>query len=65
LELLYRVDHSQAAQDAGLDGVYLLMAGGPAASLGDASLLQEWKGQYKVEHSAILNMAPRLTAVPL
>ena len=26
------------------------MAGGPAAHWDDASLLQEWKGQYKVEH---------------
>lgn len=50
LELLYTVDHEQAAQDVELDGVYLLVAGGPAASLDDASLLQEWKGQYKVEH---------------
>lgn len=50
LELLYTVDHKQAAQDADLDGVYLLVAGGPAAALADASLLQEWKGQYKVEH---------------
>jgi transposase len=50
LELLYTVDRSQAAKDAELDGVYLLVAGGPAASLDDASLLQEWKGQYKVEH---------------
>jgi hypothetical protein len=50
LELLYTVDHAQAAQGTELDGVYLLVAGGPAASVGDASLLQEWKGQYKVEH---------------
>jgi hypothetical protein len=50
LELLYTVDREQAAQGAELDGVYLLLAGGPAASLEDASLLQEWKGQYKVEH---------------
>ena len=50
LELLYTVDREQAAQDAELDGVYLLVAGGPAADLNDASLLQEWKGQYKVEH---------------
>jgi hypothetical protein len=49
LELLYTVDREQAAQDVELDGVYLLVAGGPAASLDDASLLQEWKGQYKVE----------------
>jgi transposase len=50
LELLYTVDHQQVAQDAELDGVYLLVAGGPATALADASLLQEWKGQYKVEH---------------
>lgn len=50
LELLYTVNHEQAAQDADLDGVYLLVAGGPATALDDASLLQEWKGQYKVEH---------------
>jgi hypothetical protein len=43
LELLYTVDHEQAAQDAEL-------AGGPATNLDDAGLLQEWKGQYKVEH---------------
>ena len=50
LELLYTVDHEQAAQDADLNGVYLLVAGGPVAELDDASLLQEWKGQYKAEH---------------
>jgi hypothetical protein len=50
LELLYTVDQEQATQDADLDGVYLLTAGGVAAELDDASLLQEWKGQYKVEH---------------
>ena len=50
LELLYTVDHQHIKQDAELDGVYLLVAGGPATALDDASLLQEWKGQYKVEH---------------
>jgi transposase len=50
LELLYTVDYEQAAQDAELEGVYLLVAGGPAANLDDGSLLQEWKGQYRVEH---------------
>jgi len=50
LELSYTVDREQVLRDAELDGVYLLVAGGPAASLDDASLLQEWKGQYKVEH---------------
>jgi transposase len=50
LELLYTVDHDQAAQDTDLNGIYLLVAGGPMTELDDASLLQEWKGQYKVEH---------------
>jgi hypothetical protein len=50
LELVYTVNREAALQDAELDGVYLLVAGGPAAKLADASLLQEWKGQYKVEH---------------
>lgn len=50
LELVYTVDREQALQDIDLDGVYLLVAGGPAVGLDDASLLQEWKGQYKVEH---------------
>ena len=50
LELLYTVAREQALQDAALDGVYLLVAGGPAATWDDATLLQEWKGQYKVEH---------------
>ncbi|MFW0860177.1 MAG: IS1634 family transposase [Dehalococcoidia bacterium] len=49
-ELLYTVDHEKAMQDTELDGVYLLVAGGTAVALDDASLLQEWKGQYKVEH---------------
>lgn len=51
LELAYTVNHEQVAQDAELDGVYLLVAGGPkAGTMDDASLLQEWKAQYKVEH---------------
>jgi len=50
LELRYTVDQRQATRDKQLDGVYLLVAGGPAAALDDAVLLQEWKGQYKVEH---------------
>lgn len=51
LELLYTVNQQQIAQDTELDGIYLLVAGGPAtADLDDAALLQEWKGQYKVEH---------------
>ena len=50
VELLYTVNHEQAAQDTDLNGIYLLVAGGPMTELDDASLLQEWKGQYKVEH---------------
>src|SRR6266481_4965911 len=48
--LQYRIDHERVESDAALDGVYVLVAGGPAAHWDDASLLQEWKGQYKVEH---------------
>jgi transposase len=51
LELLYTIDQPQIAQDSEFDGIYLLVAGGPATTdLDDATLLQEWKGQYKVEH---------------
>jgi transposase len=32
------------------DGVYLLVAGGKAATLSDAEMVAEWKGQYKAEH---------------
>ena len=49
LFLRYKVDYKQVEQDAFLDGVYLLVAGGKAASLSDAEVLAEWKGQYKVE----------------
>jgi transposase len=38
-------------QDAELCGVYLLVAGGKAASLSDADILAEWKSQHKVERS--------------
>jgi hypothetical protein len=48
--LHYTIDQGRVARDASLDGVYLLVAGGPAAQWDDARLLQEWKGQYKVEH---------------
>src|SRR5437899_3191069 len=48
--LHYTIDQGRVARDALLDGVYLLVAGGPAAQWDDASLLQEWKGQYTVEH---------------
>lgn len=50
LFFVYTVDYEQAARDAELDGVYLLVAGGSAKKLTDAIVLQEWKGQYKVEH---------------
>ena len=50
LELRYSVDQAQMQCDAELDGVYLLVAGGKAATLSDAEIAAEWKGQYKVEH---------------
>jgi transposase len=50
LELRYSLDPVQMQQDAALDGVYLLVAGGKAATLSDAEIVAEWKGQYKVEH---------------
>src|SRR2546430_5150533 len=48
--LQYTIDHECVESDAALDGVYLLVAGGPAAHWDEASLLQEWKGPYKGEH---------------
>lgn len=50
LELRYHVDEPQVRQDTELDGVYLLVAGGKAATLSAAQILAEWKGQHKVEH---------------
>jgi transposase len=50
LELRYSVDHTHVQRDAALDGVYLLVAGGKAATLSDAEIAAEWKGQYKAEH---------------
>ena len=50
LELTYTIDWEQVQRDAELDGVYLLVAGGPAAQLEDEQIFVEWKGQYKVEH---------------
>ena len=50
LELRYRVDDAQVQRDAELDGVYLLVAGGKAATRSDAEIAAEWKGQYKAEH---------------
>ena len=51
LALRSRVDDAQVQRDAELAGVYLLVAGGKAATLSDAEMMAEWKGQYKVEHS--------------
>ena len=51
LELRYRVDDAQVPRDAERDGVYLLVAGGKAATLSEAESMAEWQGQYKVEHS--------------
>lgn len=51
LALTYTIDQQQLQQDAALDGVYLVVAGGPAAQLQDEQILTEWKGQYKVEHA--------------
>lgn len=50
LELVYSIDEEQIRRDAELDGVYMLVAGGPAAELEDEAIFTEWKGQYKVEH---------------
>ena len=50
LELRYDVDDAHVQRDAELDGVSLLVAGGKAATLSDAEIMAEWKGQYKVEH---------------
>jgi transposase len=44
------MDQGRVARDASLDGVYVLVAGGPAAQWDDASLVQEWQGQDQVEH---------------
>jgi len=70
LELHYSVDLKQAQQDAELDGVYLLVAGGKAATLSDADILAEWKGQHKVERcfrevSHVFLVAPMFVKTPL
>jgi transposase len=69
LELGYRVARDQIQQDTALEGVYLVVAGGPAAALSDANLLAEWKGQYKVEHcfrlvSQLFLVAPLFLKTP-
>ncbi len=50
LELRYHIDIAQVQQDTALEGVYLLVAGGRAATFSDAAILTEWKGQHKVEN---------------
>lgn len=69
LELRYSVDREQVQRDAELDGVYLLVAGGPAATLSDAEILAEWKGQHKVERcfrlvNQIFLVAPLFVKTP-
>lgn len=49
MQLCYTVNLEQIQQDIQLDGVYLLVAGGKGATLSDAQILAEWKGQHKVE----------------
>jgi hypothetical protein len=50
LELRSRVDDTQVQRDAELDGVSLLVAGGKSATLSEAEIMAEGKGQYKAEH---------------
>lgn len=69
LELRYSVDREQVQRDAELDGVYLLVAGGPAATLSDAEILAEWKGQHKAERcfrlvNQIFLVAPLFVKTP-
>jgi len=69
LELRYIVDRDQVQRDAELDGVYLLVAGGPAATLSDAEILSEWKGQHKAERcfrlvNQIFLVAPLFVKTP-
>jgi len=45
LELRYSVNDGQVQRDAALDGMSLLVAGGKAATLSDAEMVAEWKGQ--------------------
>jgi len=49
LELRYTMDTEKVQHEAELEGVYLLVAGGKAATLSDGGILAEWKGQHKVE----------------
>src|SRR6266705_4773944 len=54
LELRSRVDAAQVQRDAARAGVYLVVAGGKAATLAEAEMRAAWKGQDKGEHSVRL-----------
>jgi len=69
LELRYQVNYEKVQRDAELDGVYLLVAGGKAATLPDAEILAEWKGQHKMERcfhlvNGIFLVAPLFLKAP-
>lgn len=69
LELRYTVNHEQTQRDTELDGVYLLVAGGPTITLSDTAILAEWKGQHKVERcfrmvSQVFLVAPLFVKTP-
>jgi transposase len=69
LELRYHVDHEKVQWDTELDGVYLLVAGGKAATLSDGEILAEWKGQHKMERcfrmvNGIFLVAPLFLKTP-
>jgi Domain of unknown function (DUF4277) len=61
LALRYSVDDAQGQREAERDGVYLLVAGGKAATLSDAEIAAQWKGQYKAEHC--FRLVPQLFLV--
>src|SRR5882724_2878656 len=54
LELRSRVDDAQVQRDAARAGVYLVVAGGKAATLAEAEMRAAWQGQDKGEHSVRL-----------
>jgi hypothetical protein len=58
------IDHAQVASEAALDGVSVLVAGGPAAPWDDARVCQAWKGQEKGEHGVRLTN-PRCLGGPV
>ena len=63
------LDYERVQRDAELDGVYPLVAGGKAATLPDAEILAEWKGQHKMERcfhlvNGIFLVAPLFLKTP-